>query len=73
VQDGKHIFAIYDSGIAIEKKGDLFEAFKSTKLKGNGLGLVLCKQIAEVHNGSVELCDGLQKCFTITIPIRQEE
>jgi two-component system NtrC family sensor kinase/two-component system sensor histidine kinase AtoS len=73
VQANKHIFTIYDSGIAIEKKGDLFEAFKSTKLKGNGLGLVLSKQIAEVHNGDVELCDGLQKCFKITIPIKEEE
>ncbi len=72
IKENKHIFTIYDSGVAIEKKGDLFEAFKSTKLKGNGLGLVLCKQIAEVHEGSVELCDSSQKCFQITIPIKGE-
>jgi two-component system NtrC family sensor kinase/two-component system sensor histidine kinase AtoS len=63
----KHIFTIYDSGVAIENEKELFEAFKSTKVKGNGLGLVLSRQIAEAHNGSVSLCDGLQKCFKIVI------
>jgi len=62
-----HIFKIYDSGIAIENKKELFEAFKSTKLKGNGLGLVLSRQIAEAHLGSVELCDDSKKCFLIKI------
>ena len=50
-----HKFYIYDSGIEIENKKELFEAFKSTKVKGNGLGLVLCRQIAEAHGGSVKL------------------
>lgn len=62
-----HTFYIYDSGIAIEKKIDLFEAFKSTKVKGNGLGLVLSRQIAEAHEGSVELLDTQRKCFEIKI------
>jgi len=62
-----HIFTIYDSGVAIENKKDLFEAFKSTKVKGNGLGLVLSRQIAEAHNGSVELLDNEKKCFEIKI------
>jgi len=62
-----HIFEIYDSGIDIENKKDLFEAFKSTKLKGNGLGLVLSRQIAEAHNGSVSLMDSDKKCFEIKI------
>lgn len=62
-----HIFYIYDSGIAIENKKDLFEAFKSTKLKGNGLGLVLSRQIAQAHDGSVELLDTHRKCFEVKI------
>ena len=65
-----HIFKIYDSGIAIENEKELFEAFKSTKLKGNGLGLVLSRQIAQVHGGSVHLCKNeLKKCFEIKIRI----
>ncbi|MCD6190096.1 MAG: GHKL domain-containing protein [Sulfurimonas sp.] len=64
-----HIFKIYDTGIAIENKKDLFEAFKSTKVKGNGLGLVLSKQIAEAHNGDVILLDGERKGFQVKLPI----
>lgn len=62
-----HSFYIYDSGVAIEDKRELFEAFKSTKVKGNGLGLVLSRQIAEVHDGSVELLDTERKCFEIKL------
>ncbi len=62
-----HIFQIYDTGIAIEEKKNLFEAFKSTKVKGNGLGLVLSRQIAEAHDGSVDLLETQRKCFEIKI------
>ena len=62
-----HLFYIYDSGVPIENKKDLFEAFKSTKVKGNGLGLVLSRQIAEVHGGSVDLMQTKRKCFEIKI------
>ena len=64
-----HIFKIYDSGIDIENKKDLFEAFKSTKVKGNGLGLVLSKQIAQAHNGAVRLLDGERKGFEVKLPL----
>ncbi|MCF6331405.1 MAG: HAMP domain-containing histidine kinase [Sulfurimonas sp.] len=66
-RDNKHKFYIYDSGIAIENKNELFEAFKSTKIKGNGLGLVLCREIAEAHDGGVELLNNDKKCFGIYI------
>ena len=65
--DGLHRFAIYDSGIPIVNKKFLFEAFKSTKEKGNGLGLVLAKNIATAHGGSVELCTSGRKGFIITL------
>jgi len=68
--DGEfHRFRIYDSGIEIENKKELFEAFKSTKVKGNGLGLVLSRQIAEAHGGGVELLESDKKCFEIKIGI----
>jgi two-component system NtrC family sensor kinase/two-component system sensor histidine kinase AtoS len=68
--DGKyHIFDIYDSGVAIENKKELFEAFKSTKVKGNGLGLVLSRQIAEAHGGSVDLLDEKRKGFEIKLAL----
>ncbi|MDD2267420.1 HAMP domain-containing sensor histidine kinase [Sulfuricurvum sp.] len=62
-----HTFEIYDSGIEIENKKWLFEAFKSTKERGNGLGLVLAKNIAESHGGEITLCEGTRKGFRITL------
>ena len=64
-----HKFYIYDSGVEIENPEELFEAFKSTKVKGNGLGLVLSRQIAETHGGEVQLLNSEQKCFEIKLKI----
>jgi len=68
-RDQKHLFTIYDSGIPIENEAILFEAFKSTKEKGNGLGLVLSQQIAKLHGGYIKLIDAinLDKGFEIAI------
>ena len=63
-----HIFHIYDSGIPFENKNILFDAFKTTKTKGNGLGLALSKQIIEAHNGKISLSDK-KKGFDIKIPL----
>lgn len=62
-----HTFEIYDTGIAIENKKWLFEAFKSTKERGNGLGLVLSKNIVESHGGEVGVCEGNRKGFRFTL------
>ena len=65
--DVYHTFFIFDDGVDIENKEDLFEAFKSTKVKGNGLGLILSRQIAEAHGGNVNLLNTSKKCFEIKI------
>ncbi|MBW6488759.1 HAMP domain-containing sensor histidine kinase [Sulfurimonas sp.] len=67
--DKFHKFYIYDSGVMIENTKELFEAFKSTKVKGNGLGLVLSRQIAQAHGGSVELLNGQRKGFEIKLAL----
>ncbi len=64
-----HIFDIYDSGIAIEDEKLLFKAFKSTKERGNGLGLVLAKNIIESHGGDIVLCSGDKKGFRIMLSL----
>ena len=64
-EGGFHQFEVYDSGIAIEDELSLFEAFSSNKQKGNGLGLILSKQIAQAHGGDVGLCQGDRKGFYI--------
>ena len=67
--DAFHKFYIYDSGVPIENKEELFEAFKSTKVKGNGLGLILSRQIAEAHGGEVSLLDTQRKCFEVKLAL----
>ena len=66
-EGGVHRFTIYDSGIPIVNEKLLFEAFKSTKEKGNGLGLVLAKNIALAHGGNVELCSCGRKGFVVIL------
>ena len=65
--DQYHIFKIYDSGVSISDKAALFEAFKSSKEKGNGLGLVLSQQIAHAHEGEVSLLPCEEKTFEIKL------
>ena len=62
-----HYFNVYDSGVAIENKNILFDTFKTTKTKGNGLGLSLSMQIIQAHNGDIYLSTQ-KKGFTIKIP-----
>ena len=63
----EHQFYICDSGVPVEDEQKLFEAFKSTKIKGNGLGLVLSKQIAKAHAGDVHYVSTPKKAFVITL------
>jgi len=63
-----HIINIYDTGKEFEDKNILFEPFKSTKTKGNGLGLALSKEIINAHGGKIELSEE-KKGFKIYLPI----
>jgi two-component system sensor histidine kinase HydH len=56
-------------GIPSEVRGRIFEALFTTKAKGNGLGLALCRRIAEAHAGTVTLEPSQHGAtFRITIP-----
>ncbi|MBV9881072.1 MAG: PAS domain S-box protein, partial [Gemmatirosa sp.] len=44
-----------DEGPGIADAANLFVPFYSTKPQGSGIGLALCRQIAEAHGGSVTL------------------
>ncbi|MBN8248623.1 MAG: PAS domain-containing sensor histidine kinase [Verrucomicrobia bacterium] len=46
---------VIDSGSGIASAANLFVPFFTTKPKGSGIGLILCRQIAESHGGSVTL------------------
>ena len=42
-------------GIPAEVRHRVFEALFTTKAKGSGLGLALCRRIVEAHGGSIQL------------------
>jgi two-component system nitrogen regulation sensor histidine kinase NtrY len=44
-----------DEGPGLSNTANLFVPFFTTKPKGSGIGLVLCRQIAEGHDGSLAL------------------
>ena len=46
---------VEDDGPGIAQATNLFVPFFTTKLEGSGIGLVLCRQIAENHRGSLRL------------------
>jgi signal transduction histidine kinase len=46
---------VRDEGPGLSNTANLFVPFFTTKRGGSGIGLVLCRQIAEAHSGSVTL------------------
>jgi len=60
----KGTITVKDSGVPIKDKSILYEPFKTTKLKGSGLGLALSLEIIKAHDGKIELLTG-EKGFKI--------
>ncbi len=53
--DGHVEISVEDDGHGIANPTNLFVPFFTTKPEGTGIGLVLCRQIAENHGGSLTL------------------
>ena len=47
--------AIEDEGPGLLNPSNVFTPFYTTKPSGSGVGLVLCRQIAEAHSGTIEI------------------
>ena len=55
VRAGKLHLLVEDEGPGLSDSGNLFVPFYTTKPGGSGIGLVLSRQIAEGHGGSLDL------------------
>ena len=65
------VLTIEDSGPGLMNPGNAFVPFYTTKPSGSGIGLVLSRQIAEAHGGSLELSNRAdqQGCLVrVTLP-----
>jgi PAS domain S-box-containing protein len=64
--------AVADTGVGIppENMPKLFEPLFTTKLKGIGLGLAVCKKLAEANSGRIEVQSepGKGSTFTLYLP-----
>lgn len=66
------VLRVSDSGPGFTpaQRRRLFEPFSTTKTKGSGLGLYLCRRIVSAHGGSIRLLegDGAMTTLEITLP-----
>ena len=72
--DNVHI-VVKDSGAGIsdEHRSNIFKPFYTTKHKGTGLGLPICKQIIEEHRGNIviDTIVGAGTTVKITLPLHK--
>ena len=64
---------IEDDGPGLTETGNLFVPFFTTKPGGTGIGLALCRQIADAHGGTVALANrvGALGCVaSVRLPLR---
>jgi len=75
--NGSVDFIFSDTGVGITKEdlGKLFTPLFTTKPKGMGFGLSICKRIIEEHQGkiSVESTVGKRTTFTLTVPAKPKQ
>jgi len=74
-QNGAVLLMVEDEGPGLASAANLFVPFFTTKPEGSGIGLVLSRQIAEAHGGSLSLENrvGARGCVaTVRLPVLDE-
>lgn len=81
VEPGFHDIHVSDNGIGFDMvyQDQIFEVFKrlhgKTEYSGTGMGLAICKKIAERHQGSIQARSepGEGATFTVRLPAQPQE
>ena len=66
---------VVDEGPGLPNSDNLFVPFFTTKLGGSGIGLILSRQIAEAHGGTVQLVNRKDRTgceATLALPLSLE-
>lgn len=70
------IISFSDTGHGISKTNheNIFKPFFTTRTSGIGLGLAICKNVVEQHNGSITVKStmGVGSTLRLTLPVREE-
>jgi two-component system nitrogen regulation sensor histidine kinase NtrY len=75
VSERRLILTVEDDGAGLGETANLFVPFYTTKAGGTGVGLVISRQIAEAHGGSLTLAKsaGASGCVaTLVLPVGNE-
>jgi len=72
---GQVMIVVEDAGEGIPREhlDKLFDPFFSTKSKGTGLGLTVCRQIVDLHDGRIKIqsTEGEGTTVTVSLPLRK--
>ena len=75
-EKGNITISVSDTGVGISKENisNLFTPLFTTKAKGQGFGLAVCKRLVEAHGGtiSIESEVGKGSTFTISLPLTKK-
>ncbi|KNH29543.1 histidine kinase [Pseudomonas syringae] len=72
-EKGRLLITILDRGVGLTNPKNLFVPFYTTKPNGSGIGLILCRQIAESHGGYLSLENRHEQTgckVTINLPLQ---
>ncbi|MBD3422834.1 MAG: histidine kinase, partial [Candidatus Latescibacteria bacterium] len=53
----------------------VFEPFHTNKARGTGLGLSICRELVELHGGTIAISSekGRGTCVTVELPLERKE
>jgi PAS domain S-box-containing protein len=74
-QEKRGLVSIQDTGLGIAPKNrnKIFQPLFTTKARGQGFGLPVCKKLVEAHDGSIHVRSGVGQgsTFTVEIPLKR--